>query len=132
MKRKSNLDAAPHQWGSLGGRGCHPIDPTGAVFGPRHWPMPLPHEKNQPMAEVAPVKKERPPPAPRPATTTGLITKQDFLDEVVKVLGRTDAELNTKIAKWFTRSDVGEGMKRMQCNLLIRNALKRKEKHEAN
>lgn len=35
--------------GDLGGRGCHPSDPTGEIFGPKHWPLPLPHEKGTPV-----------------------------------------------------------------------------------
>ena len=30
--------------GDIGGRGCHPKDPTGEIFGKTHWPLPQPHE----------------------------------------------------------------------------------------
>ncbi len=30
--------------GDLGGRGCHPCDPTGTIFGSTHWPLRQPHE----------------------------------------------------------------------------------------
>lgn len=33
--------------GDLGGRGRHPSDPTGEIFGDRHWPLPLAHEKGK-------------------------------------------------------------------------------------
>ncbi len=31
--------------GDIGGRGCHPADPTGVIFGLKHWPLPQPHER---------------------------------------------------------------------------------------
>jgi len=33
--------------GNIGGRGNHPADPTGEVFGPTHWPLPQEHEKTR-------------------------------------------------------------------------------------
>ena len=48
MKASTTIkDEAPYSWGSLGGRGFHPADPTGAVFGPTHWPQPQPHERGK-------------------------------------------------------------------------------------
>lgn len=33
--------------GDLGGRGRHPSDPTGEIYGDKHWPLPLEHEKGK-------------------------------------------------------------------------------------
>lgn len=31
--------------GDIGGRGRHPNDPTGEIYGDEHWPLPMEHEK---------------------------------------------------------------------------------------
>lgn len=60
--------------------------------------------------------------------TTGLVTRKDFVNEA-KRLGVGNAAMFEKFAAYFTRKEngeIGEGMCRMQCNMLIKNAVKKK------
>lgn len=131
----------PHEWGSGQGRGHHPADPSGHMFGPRHWPLAAPHERGDYTGRTAGFKKPDPVltpqtkdskprevPSIKPAavsSSTGLVTRDDFLKEAEK-LGVLDATLTTKIAKCFVDPAPNEGMRRMRANNLLRNALKRK------
>jgi hypothetical protein len=47
---KPNKLKNEYHTGDLGGRGCHPSDPTGEIYGNNHWPLPLPHELGDNMA----------------------------------------------------------------------------------
>lgn len=114
-------------FGDIGGRGPHPgahLAPT--LFPADHWPLPQAHEAagaSKP-AEAARVQEKAPEAPRKPATTTGLITLQDFMDEAAR-LGVASADLNTKFAKYF-RDAPNEGMRRMCCNNALRCALKKK------
>lgn len=143
--RKKTTEGPAYRWGDIGGRTNHPMDPSGAVFGSTHWPKAQPHERlpfgskvggvceaggpSQSAAEVprkpeAMVLRK----AEKPATTTGLLTLKDFLDESIRLLGKPDAELNAKIVKCFEEAEagkIGTGMCRMRANNLLRNAVKR-------
>jgi hypothetical protein len=46
MKKSTGVRYNP---GDLGGRGRHPSDPTGEIYGDKHWPLPLAHEKGKTM-----------------------------------------------------------------------------------
>ena len=46
MKKSIGVKYNP---GDLGGRGRHPSDPTGEIYGNKHWPLPLAHEKGKTM-----------------------------------------------------------------------------------
>ncbi len=46
MKKTTGIK---YHLGSLGGRGRHPADPTGEIYGDTHWPLPLPHERGNEM-----------------------------------------------------------------------------------
>lgn len=46
MKKSTGVRYNP---GDLGGRGRHPSDPTGEIYGDAHWPLPLEHEKGKSM-----------------------------------------------------------------------------------
>jgi len=46
MKKATGIK---YHLGSLGGRGRHPADPTGEIYGDSHWPLPLPHERGNEM-----------------------------------------------------------------------------------
>lgn len=144
MGKKLNIPApskciTPEVCGCCGGKvhGRHrkPTDPE--WWGDSHWPTPLPHESaswNSTKANI-PLEvseaKESTSEVPRPASSsTGLITKNDFIQEL-KTLGLFEPILVNKIAAWFAKADRGEcgaGMCRMQCNNLIKSALKRKSK----
>lgn len=73
------------------------------------------------------------PPKPEPVmrpinSTTGLASLSDFINEARK-LGISDPMVFKKFTNYFARKEagtIGEGMCRMQCNALIKNAVKRK------
>lgn len=46
MKKETGVR---YRLGSLGGRGRHPADPTGELFGDTHWPLPMSHERGNEM-----------------------------------------------------------------------------------
>lgn len=47
MARKIKSQETNLQPGDIGGRGRHPNDPTGEIYGDQHWPLPQPHEKEK-------------------------------------------------------------------------------------
>ena len=131
--RKPKDDSSPsYQWGSGGGRTTHPVDPKGEIFGPTHWPKAAPHEKLDLTGRTAGfIIMEKPVvdklvPTPKPATTTGLITLDDFKKEAI-TLEVNSPELFKKLAAIWDKQLPNEGMRRMQANNLIRNALKRRK-----
>ena len=129
--------------GSVHGRGPHPNCPE---LGSTHWPLAALHEKADYTGKTAGfVQAPRPAPAltpqpdgskpagaretpvKQPSSSTGLVTRADFLQEADRLKVGTST-MTEKIIAWFAREDVGEGMKRMQCNMLLRNAAKKKAK----
>lgn len=127
-----------YKFGGVHGRGPHPNCPE---LGDTHWPVAAPHERADYTGKTAGFRKEELPSPQRddqkpsgargtpvkqhPSTTTGLVTRADFLQEADRLKVGTSV-LTEKIIAWFAREDVGEGMRRMQCNLLLRHAVKRK------
>lgn len=65
---------------------------------------------------------------PAANSSTGLASLVDFVNEA-KRLDVLTPPMKLKFEAYFTRKDsgdIGEGMCRMQCNALIKNAVKRK------
>lgn len=64
------------------------------------------------------------------SSTTGLISLTDFVNEARR-LGVYNKAMAGKFAAYFARrkaGEIGEGMCRMQCNALIKNAVNKKPK----
>jgi hypothetical protein len=102
----------------------------------------MPHEKAE--HYVRPLNINMPPKVPEtkestsevsPRNTpikssTGLASYDDFISEA-EVSGVLDEILRAKIGKWFDKlsgSECSAGMVRMQCNNLLKSALKRNNK----
>lgn len=60
-----------------------------------------------------------------PQKTSDTFDQEHFIAEATRLLGRSDPVINNKIRAWFARTDVGVGMRNMQINMLIRNAVKK-------
>lgn len=142
MARKQKVEDLPdYDWGGTGGRTTHPVDPTGEIFGKSHWPKAQPHEKFDWTGKTAGFVKTEPERYTTPGmrvqqavseavakektTTTGLVTLEDFLAEAERA-GVLDAVLTTKLHLVWKKELPNEGMRRMQANNLLRNAIKRK------
>lgn len=129
MVKARILNADPAVWGSMSGRGCHPADPTGSVFGKAHWPLPAPHERGQ-------EDKKRVPAATTPADLkakrdirlrggAGLSTLADFKAEA-RTLGVADRQLLDKLDEIWAKSLPNEALRKMQCNNALKSAIKRR------
>lgn len=46
VRRPKDTDGPAYRWGDVGGRTNHPVDPAGAIFGKTHWPVAMPHERD--------------------------------------------------------------------------------------
>jgi len=71
-----------------------------------------------------PPQAEQPRPVKLASSITGLTTEADFLEEAERA-GVSTPVLLDKIKGWFSRADVGAGMRNMQCGMLIKNAVKK-------
>jgi len=133
--KKKTTEVITRVPGDMGGRGPHPHHPED--YSPNHWPKAMPHEKADWKGWPDPdaVKQRETPVVTGPMTkandvvkktATGLITLADFVKEA-KLLEVYSKELHGKFEKAFAEAP-NEGMKRMRCNNLLNNAVRRKSK----